>query len=91
MMTSRPFGKTWLISFASGSRGAGVVVAGFGAAGLVAVGRDVRCCGTSASSVEGDSKQRRSKRIEKRFTDNSRFRKIVLVFDSSGRQIDVAV
>jgi len=92
-MTSSPFGSNWLINFASGRRAAGAsfVSAGFVSAGFVGAGRVVRCCvTTSPNSVDGASKQRSSKRIEKRFTDNPTVRSLILAFDSSDRQIDVA-
>src|ERR1044071_383647 len=78
MITSRPFGSTWLKIFASGSRaGAG---AG-GGAGASAVGLGARCCcgRIRADSVDGDSKVKRSKKTsERRFTDNSICCKLML-------------
>src|ERR1043165_10067238 len=76
MITSRPFGSTWLKIFASGSR------AGAGAgAGAAAVGLGARCCcgRIRADSVDGDSKVKRSKKTsERRFTDNSICCKLML-------------
>jgi aminomethyltransferase len=49
--------------------------------GRVAAGREARCCvTTSANSVDGDSKQRKRKRIEKRFTDSSTLSSLILAF-----------
>jgi hypothetical protein len=87
MITSKPFGSTWLISLASGMR-AGAVAAAFG---LVVVGLVVWRCGTAPNrSVEGVSKQNRS-----RVTRKLRFTYInpssQLPFDSIAHQIDVEV
>src|ERR1043165_2284546 len=75
MMTSRPFESTWLKIFASGRR------AGAGA-GAAVVGLGARCCcgRIRADSVDGDSKVKRSRKTsERRFTDNSICRKLMLV------------
>src|SRR6185436_11605331 len=74
MITSRPFGSTWLKIFASGSR------AGAGA-GAAVVGLGARCCcgRMRAESVDGERKVKRSKKTsERRFTDNSICCKLML-------------
>jgi hypothetical protein len=75
MITSRPFGSTWLKIFASGSR------VGAAGAGAVAAGLVDRCWVTiRAESVDGNSKVKRRKRTSGlRFTDNSICCKLMLV------------